>query len=520
MNVLTSLRIRTRLAVLAGVLLLLVVIVAAMGLVGLRHLTRQFESAYAHQTVPLSKLGLAIDTIYRSRTRLTLGMEAQYKNTSLEHFAAMEKLDAEALLLLKSVFDEIRDDAGRAQVAIFEKNWPEYVKVRTGVIKSYQEGDRATAVSEFRMNALPPFEAAIGAADTLLKTRVEASEGAMQAASATATEITGATLIVVAVGLLLVVGLSFVIITSIVRPLAAAVHAARTIACGDLGSVIESQGADETAQLLRAMADMQMRLADLVREVRDGVESMSGATTEIASGNLDLSSRTERQASSLQETAASLDQMTGALRQHTDTSRQAEQLAMRASDVATKGGAAVGQVVDTMNEIQSSSRKISDIIGVIDAIAFQTNILALNAAVEAARAGDQGRGFAVVAGEVRALAQRSAEAAREIKGLIAGSVERVDEGSSLVNVAGATMNDIVTQVRQVRDLIGELTRATADQSNGIARVNESVGRIDEMTQQNSALVEQSAGAAESLKEQAARLAQAVAVFRLPEGAAT
>ncbi|HJV96003.1 MAG TPA: methyl-accepting chemotaxis protein, partial [Albitalea sp.] len=369
-------------------------------------------------------------------------------------------------------------------------------------------------------NALPPFEAAIGAADTLLKTRVEATEGAMRTASSTATQLSRATLIVVAAGLVLVVGLSFVIITSIVRPLAAAVRAARTIAGGDLGSVIESDGDDETAQLLRAMSDMQMRLADLVRDVRDGVESMSGATTEIASGNLDLSNRTERQASSLQETAASLDQMTGALRLHTDTSRQAEQLAMRASDVATKGGVAVGQVVNTMNEIQSSSRKISDIIGVIDAIAFQTNILALNAAVEAARAGDQGRGFAVVAGEVRALAQRSAEAAKEIKGLIAGSVERVDEGSSLVNAAGATMNDIVTQVRQVRDLIGELTHATADQSNGIARVNESVGRIDEMTQQNSALVEESAGAAESLKEQAARLAQAVAVFRLPEATAS
>jgi methyl-accepting chemotaxis protein len=269
-----------------------------------------------------------------------------------------------------------------------------------------------------------------------------------------------------------------------------------------------------TTPIARAYQDLLGRIAGTVSQVRESVESVTTASREIAQGNADLSSRTEQQASNLQQTAASMEQMTSSVKQNADAARQANQLASSASTVAAKGGAVVGQVVSTMDEISASSRKIADIIGVIDGIAFQTNILALNAAVEAARAGEQGRGFAVVASEVRNLAQRSAQAAREIKGLISTSVEKVENGSRLVNEAGTTMDEIVAQVKRVTDLIGEITSSTLEQSNGIGQVNQAVTQLDQMTQQNAALVEQSAAAAESLKDQAARLATAVAVFHL------
>jgi methyl-accepting chemotaxis protein len=259
---------------------------------------------------------------------------------------------------------------------------------------------------------------------------------------------------------------------------------------------------------------MRAQFSQVVGEVRNGVESVSTASGEIAAGNQDLSSRTEQQASSLQETAASMEELTTTVKQSADNARQANQLANTASEAASKGGAVVGQVVSTMEEITASSRKIADIISVIDGIAFQTNILALNAAVEAARAGEQGRGFAVVAGEVRNLAQRSAQAAREIKTLISDSVEKVDAGSKQVAEAGATMNEIVTQVRRVTDLIGEISSAALEQSSGIGQVNEAITQMDQVTQQNAALVEQSAAAAASLKAQANQLAEAVAVFKL------
>jgi methyl-accepting chemotaxis protein len=515
---LANLRIGTRLSVLAATLTVLIAAVALVSVFGLRQLNQRFELAYRKDTVPLGQLGLALDTLYRSRTRITLGMESQYIKTAAEHFDAMDKLDAQALATLEHSFAAIDDASGREQADVFKKSWAEYVRARADVIKTFKEGDRPTAVSNFRLNVMPPFEAAAGAVATLLSQRVQATEAATQATAASSRMLMMATLAVLAAGVGLAVALSVVIIRSIVTPLRRAVEAARTIARGDLHESIEAHGSDETAQLLRAMSDMRDNLARLVSEVRDGVNAMTGATTEIASGNLDLSSRTERQASSLQETAASLSEMTRAVALHAQASRQAEQLATGASEVAARGGAVVGEVVDTMSDIQASSRKISEIIAVIDGIAFQTNILALNAAVEAARAGEQGRGFAVVAGEVRTLAQRSAQAAKEIKGLIAMSVQRVEAGSTLVGQAGSTMTDIVAQVGRVRDLIAELTRATQEQSGGIAQVNDSVTRIDDATQQNAALVEQSAAAASSLQTQADRLVQAVSAFRLPEAA--
>jgi methyl-accepting chemotaxis protein len=289
----------------------------------------------------------------------------------------------------------------------------------------------------------------------------------------------------------------------------------QAIAQGDLTVHVPVNAGDDSS-LMAAIRTMRDSLSRTVNQVRQSSEQIATSAGEIATGNADLSQRTETQASSLEETAASMEQLTSTVRQNSDTARQANQLASSASAAATQGGQVVGQVVATMEEITTSSRKIGDIIGVIDGIAFQTNILALNAAVEAARAGEQGRGFAVVASEVRSLAQRSAEAAREIKSLIGASVERVEAGAALVDHAGRSMDDIVLQVKQVTDLISEITAASAEQSNGISQVGDAVNQLDQMTQQNAALVEQSAAAAESLQRQAAELNSMVSVFKLSQ----
>ncbi|WP_298009433.1 methyl-accepting chemotaxis protein [uncultured Aquabacterium sp.] len=321
-----------------------------------------------------------------------------------------------------------------------------------------------------------------------------------------------------ALTLLLGGAVSWLITRSITTPLHEAVKAAQRVAAGDLTGRLETGRADETGVLLRALHDMQERLVAVVGRVRGNAESVATASSEIAHGNLDLSQRTETQAAALQQTAATMDQLSSTVRHNADNARQANQLASGASSVAQRGGEVVGQVVDTMRGIQQSSGKIGDIISVIDGIAFQTNILALNAAVEAARAGEQGRGFAVVAGEVRALAQRSASAAREIKTLITDSLQQVDQGTTLVDQAGQTMGEIVDAIRRVSDIVAEISAASTEQSTGVSQVGQAVSQMDQATQQNAALVEESAAAAESLKQQARQLVDAVAVFRLDGGA--
>ena len=307
---------------------------------------------------------------------------------------------------------------------------------------------------------------------------------------------------------------AWVLTMGIVRPLRTAVEIARKVADGDLTAQIDVSAKDETAQLLQALKDMNTSLLNIVGEVRSGTDSIATSSTQIAAGNQDLSSRTEEQAGSLEETASSMEELTSTVKQNADNARQANQLAASAAQVAVKGGEVVAQVVGTMQSINTSSNKIVDIISVIDGIAFQTNILALNAAVEAARAGEQGRGFAVVASEVRNLAQRSASAAKEIKTLIGASVEQVNAGSMLVAQAGSTMNDIVDSVQRVSDIITEITAASSEQSVGIDEINRAIGQMDAVTQQNAALVEESAAAAESMQHQAHNLAQVVSVFKL------
>jgi methyl-accepting chemotaxis protein len=321
-------------------------------------------------------------------------------------------------------------------------------------------------------------------------------------------------LLLVGATLALFVPLMAFTLRSIAGPLDEATRLARRIAQGDLGSGGSVSGSDEPAKLMRALLAMQDELRRLVGQVRASADSIQVASTEVASGNQDLSQRTEQAAASLQQTASAMQQLTGNVRQSAEAAGQASQLASSASGVAQRGGEAVAQVVAAMEEISARSKKIADIIGVIDGIAFQTNILALNAAVEAARAGEQGRGFAVVAAEVRALAQRSAAAAREIKSLIGSSTERVEAGSRLVQDAGRTMQEIVASVRRVNDIIGGISASGAAQSDGIGQVDQAVGQLDRMTQQNAALVEESAAAAESLREQALQLSAVVATFRL------
>jgi len=286
------------------------------------------------------------------------------------------------------------------------------------------------------------------------------------------------------------------------------------VAQGDLTQRIEVKSRDETGQLLQALKDMNENLAGIVGDVRSTTESITAAAQQVAAGNADLSQRTEEQASSLEETASSMEELTSTVRQNAENAKQANQLAASASDIAVKGGQAVNDVVHTMSSISTSSKKIADIISVIEGIAFQTNILALNAAVEAARAGEQGRGFAVVATEVRNLAQRSAAAAKEIKTLIGDSVEKVEAGSRQVDQAGATMNEIVGAVKRVTDIMSEIAAASSEQSAGIEQVNQAITQMDEVTQQNAALVEEAAAAAESMQEQANGLYAAVSVFKL------
>jgi methyl-accepting chemotaxis protein len=372
-------------------------------------------------------------------------------------------------------------------------------------------------LAEYEGESKASFDAMFGAISRDVEFQTKGADAAYQSSQATYSSARLAIVGLLAAAVLVGAAMAFTITRSIVRPLDSAVKVAEAVAEGNLTSAIAASGADEVSQLLRALQRMNTSLVTIVSRVRNSSDSIATGSSQIAAGNADLSQRTEEQASNLQQTAASMEQLTATVKQNADTARAATQIASSASAAAAAGGRVVGEVVATMEEITQSSRKIVDIIGVIDGIAFQTNILALNAAVEAARAGEQGRGFAVVASEVRSLAQRSAAAAKEIKSLIGTSVEKVESGSHLVDEAGKSMAEIVTQVTRVNDLIGEISSASTEQSTGIGQIGDAVNQLDQVTQQNAALVEESAAAAESLKVQAAQLAQVVSIFKLGAG---
>ena len=392
-----------------------------------------------------------------------------------------------------------------------------YVKATGEVLARVQDGafDNARGADRLMVKAkghIGAIESDVGEIDKVLAAELAETRGDFERQMRlSAIAFAGVLTLVVVV----VVPLTLANSVSITRPMTHAREVALAIAEGDLTRPIHAEGQDEMAELLRSLQQMQSGLTRIVGQVREASQSIHLSSGEVASGNADLSHRTEQAAGSLQQTASSMEQLTGSVRHSADNAAQASTLADAASGVARRGGEVVNQVVATMSEINQASHRIADIIGVIDGIAFQTNILALNAAVEAARAGEQGRCFAVVAGEVRSLAGRSADAAREIKTLIAASVDKVENGSRLVQEAGSTMTEIVSSVQRVNDIIGEISHAATEQSRGIGEVNSAVTDLDQVTQQNAALVEQSSAAAEHLRSQATSLSEVVSAFRLP-----
>ncbi|BEV14175.1 methyl-accepting chemotaxis protein [Herbaspirillum sp. DW155] len=437
--------------------------------------------------------------------------------TPQERSAANQSIKArlDALAKQRAVFEErMSEPEEKEQYAQFGKNLAAYLKVdeQLAEMAANQQYDETRAL--FNGESARLYNAMVGNLNAIVKLNASGSARADEEASgvfrAAQRWIVGLLAATVIIGSLL----AFVVAANVARPLKEAVEIAQRVARGDLTLRIRPAGRDETGRLMEALRAMNESLRDIVSEVRQGTDTIATASNEIARGNLDLSNRTEQQAGSLEETASAMEQLTSTVTQNADNARQANQLAATASDIASQGGEVVSQVVRTMEGITESSRRIADIISVIDGIAFQTNILALNAAVEAARAGEQGRGFAVVASEVRSLAQRSAGAAKEIKELIDDSVQKVSAGSELVERAGSTMNEVVASVRRVTDVVAEISAATQEQSGGINEVNLAITQMDETTQQNAALVEQAAAAADSLKGQAGNLAAVVGKFKL------
>jgi methyl-accepting chemotaxis protein len=430
------------------------------------------------------------------------------KKSSTDYAAVEKKLgdmfaaDASTTAKEKALLDKIRSANADATPKVD-------AVVRLGLAN---KNDEATAL--LLKEAKPAIQVWLAATRELTDLEEQLTEEAAKEAKQAYANARNLMLAMSALALLLGAGVAWWLTRSITGPIGRALDVAQTVANGDLTSRIEVTSQDETGRLLAALKAMNQNLSAIVGTVRNGSDSIATGSAQIAGGNADLSQRTEEQASALEQTAASMEELGSTVKQNADNARQANQLAMGATEVAVKGGEVVARVVDTMKGINDSSKKIADIITVIDGIAFQTNILALNAAVEAARAGEQGRGFAVVAGEVRNLAQRSAEAAKEIKGLITASVERVEQGTVLVDQAGSTMTEVVTAIKRVTDIMGEISSASAEQSSGVAQVGEAVSQMDQVTQQNAALVEESAAAADSLKQQAQQLVAAVAAFKL------
>jgi methyl-accepting chemotaxis protein len=460
----------------------------------------------------LSDYQVAMSAIRRAEARFVMSSDPAKYTPQIQR---VQDLKAKSQEAWKRYVETVNTDEERRYQSAIEAAQTEYF-ASVGQLLTLQHSDAgfdAAARAQYD-KGLTPFNVVADslAQDTEFQTK--GGDSAYQASQAAFEQTRWAVIALLVLAIAVGTAFALLITRSITVPIATAVTVAETVASGDLTSQVRIDSDDETGQLLGALERMNGSLVHIVTQVRNSSDSIATGSAEIATGNADLSQRTEEQASNLQETAASMEELTATVNQNADTARQAAQLAGSASAAAMQGGRVVEQVVSTMNEITHSSRKIVDIIGVIDGIAFQTNILALNAAVEAARAGEQGRGFAVVAAEVRSLAQRSANAAKEIKTLIGTSVEKVDNGSRLVHEAGESMNEIVSQVRRVNDLISEISAASVEQSSGIGQVGDAVNQLDQVTQQNAALVEESAAAAESLKHQAANLAQIVAVFKL------
>ena len=510
-----NLRIRTRLFVGFGILVAMLLLSGLFAVQNMNVLASQTKNLYEHPMAVTNAI-LAVDgnivRMHRSMKDVALARTPEDVQKAATAVDGYEKQVYEDMKVVKVAFlgpPKMVEDITRPIA--------EWKPIRDRVIALMKEGKAEEAATITKNDGAVKTDEIRKSVGDLKKWAQDKGVSFFENAEKTRSQSVWIFVLANAIAVVLAVIVAFYISNSITTPVAQALRVAETVASGDLTSRIENESRDEIGQLLAAMKAMQESLSKVVNNVREGSESVATASAQIAQGNNDLSQRTEEQASALEETAASMEQLSATVKQNADSAKQANQLAQNASTVAVRGGEVVAKVVDTMKGINDSSKKIADIISVIDGIAFQTNILALNAAVEAARAGEQGRGFAVVATEVRSLAGRSAEAAKEIKSLINASVERVEQGTVLVDQAGATMTEVVGSIRRVTDLMGEISAASTEQSQGVAQIGEAVQQMDQVTQQNAALVEEMAAAASSLKSQAQDLVGTVAVFKLVQG---
>ncbi|MGV8823259.1 methyl-accepting chemotaxis protein [Methylibium petroleiphilum] len=516
MKALNDLPIKLKLSAAFGLLLALMLALAGFSLLQM--------STMHHSTEEISGNWLpSVEVINKLNTNTSDFRIAQMEHVLNTDPAAMDRIESAQKAVLEDLernravyLPLISDDGERRLYDTFSTYWSRYLALNVQVLAHSRANENQQAKALLEGEALKLFDSASQVLDKLSDMNHEGAALATKQAERGYLAARNGLFLSLGVAVLGALAASFWLIRSIVGPLARAVAIADRVAEGDLSGQVVVHSEDEVGRLLAAMRRMQDSLIGVVGTVRQNADSVATASVQISQGNHDLSSRTEEQASALEETAASMEEIQSTVKQNADNAAQANQLARSANDDAGKGGAIVGEVVDKMKEIDAASRQIVDIIGVIDGIAFQTNILALNAAVEAARAGEQGRGFAVVATEVRTLAQRSADAAKQIKALITANAERVDQGSALVAQAGASMTEIMQSIRRVTDIMGEISSASQEQSSGIAQVAEAVTQMDQVTQQNAALVEESAAAAESLKQQAQQLVSAMSGFRLPD----
>ncbi|MFO1197003.1 MAG: methyl-accepting chemotaxis protein [Burkholderiaceae bacterium] len=525
MNRLSHLTLGSKLGGGFATVLLLTLLVSGLGVYEMKSISASTEEI-ATNWLPaikyLAQMRAASNQVRRAEADHVMSVDAKemesIEKTLGEARARLDKAEAEYAKLV------VQGDESR-RYEQFKQEKAAYFAVHEKLVALSRGGEKTVAQTQalFRGESRERFNAAMASVGALVDINDRGSNASWTSAQATYSGARNLMIGLAAVAVVLGAVLALLITRGVVRQLGGepgqAADLARAVADGDLTARIELRAGD-TASMMAALKGMQASLTDVVSKVRANSEMVATASGQIAQGTMDLSSRTEEQASALEETSASMQQLGQTVRQNADNARQANQLAQSATSVAVKGGEVVGQVVQTMSGINDSSKKIADIIGVIDGIAFQTNILALNAAVEAARAGEQGRGFAVVASEVRNLAQRSAQAAKEIKALIGDSVERVQAGSTLVAQAGETMQEVVTSIRRVTDLMGEISSASVEQSASVQQVVDAVTQMDQVTQQNAALVEESAAAAASMKEQAGQLVQTVAVFKLSSGDAS
>ena len=516
MKTIGSLRIGARLGIGFGVTLVLLCLVGALGLAQTSRIYAGTQDLATNLLPSVQRLGniraLADETRQASLSYLiaTSSSERQFQRS--KHDAALNELSR-----MWPQYEAVVGSAEELQLSNqIKAAWSTYLSLDKRLNELADSGDEhfSDARSFAGGESLRAFTKVTDLVAQDIALNSQGADDSSTEAAAAFHSVLLFTCVLIGIAIALSLLVAFIIARSITAPIRMSVKIAQTVAQGDLTSKIEVRGKDETSQLLRALKHMNERLAELVGQVRSGSETIATGAAQIAAGNTDLSQRTEEQAASIEETAASMEELTSTVRQNTESARQGSALAANASDIAQRGGNVVGRVIETMHAISESSAKVSDIIAVIEGIAFQTNILALNAAVEAARAGDQGRGFAVVAAEVRTLAQRSASAAKEIKGLITHSVERVKAGSDLVNEAGMTMGEVLQAVKRVADLMEEITTASLEQHTGIEQVNTAVAQMDQVTQQNAALVEEASAAAQSMSAQSGTLREIVSIFKL------